>query len=36
VQSQVGKMRKKHPECSGWRWATRTLSDGNLEVRRVM
>jgi hypothetical protein len=35
VQSQVGKVRKKHPECSDWRWSTRSLPDGSIEVRRV-
>jgi hypothetical protein len=36
VQSQVGKVRKKRPECAGWRWSTRKLDDGSVEVRRVM
>lgn len=34
VQSQVGKVRKKHPECRTWRWSTRSV-DGGLLVRRI-
>lgn len=34
IQSQVGKCRKKHPECIEWRWTTKTLPDG-VEVTRV-
>lgn len=36
IQSQVGAMRRKHPECAVWRWSTRKLDDGSVEVRRVM
>jgi len=36
IQSQVGTMRRKHPECAAWRWSTRKLDDGSVEVRRVM
>lgn len=35
IQSQVGKVRKKHPECAAWRLTTRKLDDGSVEVRRV-
>jgi len=36
IQSQVGKVRKKRPECAALRWTTRKLDDGSVEVRRVM
>lgn len=35
IQSQVGKVRSKRPECREWRWSTRTQPDGSVLVERV-
>jgi|GEM_PF-6096408 len=35
VQSQVGKFRKKHPECREWRWSTRSIEGGAIVVKRI-
>jgi hypothetical protein len=35
VQSQVGNLRRRHPEYRQRRWATRTQQDGTLLVTRI-